>query len=123
MRLAGAAAARNGIWERRLNPSVGLYTTKGKIMPNAVSIFHAPQNLSMQERAISVIAGLGLAAAGAKPRPNPILNVAALLGGAYLTIRGATGRCPIKQALQSRSMAMLPADEKVPAKRSRVGGR
>jgi len=92
-------------------------------MPNALSIFHAPQNLSAQERAISVIAGLGLAAAGTKPRPNPILNVAALIGGAYLAIRGATGRCPIKQALQSRSTTMLPAEAKVPAKRSRVAGR
>jgi uncharacterized membrane protein len=66
-----------------------------------------------------VVAGLGLAAASAKPRPNPILNIAALLGGAYLAIRGATGRCPIKQALQSTSMGMVPAEAKVPTKRSR----
>jgi uncharacterized membrane protein len=86
-------------------------------MPNALSIFQAPQNLSTRERAISVIVGLGLAAAGSKPRPNPILNVAALLGGAYLAMRGATGRCPIKQALQSTSTEVVPAVAKVPAKR------
>jgi uncharacterized membrane protein len=92
-------------------------------MPNALSIFHPPQNLSAQERAISVIAGLGLAAAGAKPRPNPILNVAALLGGAYLAIPGATGRCPIKQALQSMPMRSVPAEAKVSTKRSRAARR
>jgi uncharacterized membrane protein len=92
-------------------------------MPNALSTLAGPQNLSARERAISVIAGLGLAALGSKPRPNPMLNVAALLGGAYLAIRGATGRCPIKQALWSRSLAMVPAKAKVPAKRSRAARR
>jgi uncharacterized membrane protein len=67
-------------------------------MPNVTSFFEGSQNLSFRERAISVVAGLGLAAAGAKPRPNPLLNVAALAGGAYLAIRGATGHCPVKQA-------------------------
>lgn len=92
-------------------------------MPNALSIFPGPQNLSATERAISVIAGLGLAAAATKPRPNPILNVAALVGGAYLAMRGATGRCPIKQALQSMPMTMVPAEAKTPAKRSRAARR
>jgi uncharacterized membrane protein len=101
-------------------PSVGHVHRKGNLMSNALSIFQGPQNLSATERTISVIAGLGLAAAGAKPRPNPILNVAALLGGAYLAIRGATGRCPVKQALQSGSMRMVPAEAKAPARRSRV---
>jgi uncharacterized membrane protein len=92
-------------------------------MSNALSIFQGPQNLSAAERAISVIAGLGLAAAATKPRPNPILNIAALLGGAYLAIRGATGRCPIKQALQSMPMTMVPAEAKAPARRSRAARR
>jgi uncharacterized membrane protein len=92
-------------------------------MPNALSVFQGPQNLSAKERAISVVAGLGLAAAGSKPRPNPILNVVALLGGAYLAMRGATGRCPIKQALQSAPLGMVPAAAKVPAKRSRAARR
>jgi uncharacterized membrane protein len=53
----------------------------------------------MADPIVSVVLGLGLAAAGAQPRPNPLLNVAALLGGAYLAVRGATGHCPIKAAL------------------------
>ena len=70
-------------------------------MSNAMSPFEGPTNLSFNERAISVVAGLGLAAAGAKPRPNPILNIAALVGGAYLAYRGAMGHCPIKAAIES----------------------
>ncbi|HET7680927.1 MAG TPA: YgaP-like transmembrane domain [Xanthobacteraceae bacterium] len=92
-------------------------------MPNALAIFQGPHNLSARERTISVIAGLGLAAAAAKPRPNPILNIAALLGGAYLAIRGATGRCPIKQALLSGPAEVAPVTVRTPAKRSRAAGR
>jgi uncharacterized membrane protein len=55
--------------------------------------------LSTGERAVSVVAGLFLAAAGAKPRPNMVLNLLALAGGSYLAYRGATGYCPIKAAL------------------------
>jgi uncharacterized membrane protein len=69
-------------------------------MSNAMSVFEGSHNLSFNERAISVVAGLGLAAAGVKPRPNPLLNVVALVGGAYLAIRGATGHCAIKAALE-----------------------
>jgi uncharacterized membrane protein len=68
-------------------------------MSNAMSLIEGPPNLSFNERAISVVAGLGLAAAGVKPRPNPLLNVLALLGGAYLAYRGATGHCPVKAAI------------------------
>lgn len=92
-------------------------------MPNALSLFSGSRNLSSKERALSVIAGLGLAAAGTQPRPNPILNVLALLGGAYLAIRGATGRCPVKQAIQSGRMRMIPAKASAPAKRSRAARR
>jgi uncharacterized membrane protein len=53
------------------------------------------RNLGFAERAISVVLGLGIAAAGAKPRPNPILNVVALAAGSYLAWRGATGRDPL----------------------------
>src|SRR4051812_7263441 len=104
-------------------PSVGHLHRKGNLMSNALSIFQGPQNLSAAERTISIIAGLGLAAAGAKPRPNPILNVAALLGGAYLAVRGATGRCPVKQALHSRSMRMVSGETKAPARRSHAAAR
>lgn len=56
-------------------------------------------NLTASQRAIYVIAGLGLAAAGVKPRPNPLLNVLALASGAYLAWRGYEGSCPVKAAL------------------------
>ena len=72
-------------------------------MSNAVTLFEGPPNLSFNERAISVVAGLGLAAAGVKPRANPLLNILALLGGAYLAYRGATGHCPVKAALDDVS--------------------
>ena len=68
-------------------------------MSTAMSLFEGSPNLSFNERAISVVIGLGLAAAGVKPRPNPLLNVAALVGGAYLAYRGATGHCPVKAAI------------------------
>lgn len=60
---------------------------------------NAEPNLSTTERAAYMIAGLGLAAAAAKPRPNPLLNIAALLGGSYLAWRGYVGNCPVKAAL------------------------
>lgn len=57
------------------------------------------QNLTTAERSAYIVAGLGLAAAGVKPRPNPLLNVIALLGGSYLAWRGYVGNCPVKAAL------------------------
>lgn len=62
-------------------------------------IFDGPRNLSMTERTVYVALGLGIAAAGAKPRPNPILNIAALAGGAYLAWAGYNGHCPAKALL------------------------
>ena len=56
-------------------------------------------NLSMAERGAYIAVGLGLAAAGVKPRPNPLLNVVALLGGSYLAWSGYVGNCPVKAAL------------------------
>lgn len=56
-------------------------------------------NLSTVERGAYMLAGLGLAAAAAKPRPNPLLNILALAGGSYLAWRGYMGNCPIKAAL------------------------
>jgi uncharacterized membrane protein len=69
-------------------------------MSNAMSLFEGTRNLSFNERALSVVGGLALAAAAAKPRPNPLLNVLALAGGVVLALRGATGHCPIKAALE-----------------------
>lgn len=57
------------------------------------------QNLSAGERAAYMAVGLGIAAAGAKPRPNPLLNVLALGVGGYIAWRGYVGQCPIKAAL------------------------
>jgi Protein of unknown function (DUF2892) len=57
------------------------------------------QNLSFGERAAYVVLGLGIAAAGAKPRPNPVLNVLALGLGGFLAWRGYLGSCPVKAAL------------------------
>ena len=76
------------------------------------SLFSGATNLSMTERGVSVVLGLGLAAAGAQPRPNPLLNVAALLGGAYLAVRGATGHCPIKAALADNRPQQQIADRR-----------
>lgn len=72
-------------------------------MPDVVPFFEGSTNLSFNERAISLVAGLGLAAAAVKPRPNPLLNVLALVGGAVLALRGATGHCPIKAAIGDSS--------------------
>jgi uncharacterized membrane protein len=58
-----------------------------------------PGELSFIERSLYVVGGLLLAAAGAKPRPNPLLNLAALGIGGYLAWRGAEGTCPAKAAI------------------------
>jgi len=57
-------------------------------------------NLTTTERAVSVVLGLGLAAAAAQPRPNKLLSLAALIAGSALAIRGATGHCLMKAAIQ-----------------------
>ncbi len=43
--------------------------------------------------------GLGIAAAAVKPRPNPLLNVVALLGGSFIAWSGYNGYCAAKAAL------------------------
>jgi hypothetical protein len=63
------------------------------------SLMEGEPNLSTTERGAYMLAGLGLAAAAAKPRPNPLLNILALLGGSYLAWRGYVGNCPVKGAL------------------------
>jgi hypothetical protein len=74
-------------------------------MSNALTdVFHGETNLSTKERAVSVVLGLGLAAA-AQPRPNKLLSLAVLVGGALLAIRGATGHCAAKALLEHQ-----PAD-------------
>jgi len=60
-------------------------------------------NLNSSQRAMYMLAGLGLAASSLKPRPNPLLNVLALASGAYLAWRGYEGNCPIKAAMIDES--------------------
>lgn len=55
--------------------------------------------MSTAERSISVVVGLILAAAAVRPRPNRLLSVLALATGSYLAYRGATGHCPVTEAL------------------------
>jgi hypothetical protein len=57
------------------------------------------KNLSFTERAISTLIGFGLMGAAVQPRPNKVLSLLALLGGAGLAIRGATGHCPVKATI------------------------
>ena len=59
-------------------------------------IFSGESNLTTTERALSIVGGLALAAIAAKPRPNMILSLLALLAGSALAIRGATGHCAAK---------------------------
>lgn len=69
-------------------------------MSNNLPTFAADNgHLGMPERAISVAAGLALAATAATPRPNHLLSILALGAGAYLAYRGATGYCPVRAAL------------------------
>ena len=77
-------------------------------MPQAVtrrdypSFLTGPTNLTLKERSLSVMGGLALAALAVQPRPNKWLSLAALVGGAMLAMRGATGHCAIKAALDQR---------------------
>ncbi|WEK49971.1 MAG: DUF2892 domain-containing protein [Candidatus Kaistia colombiensis] len=56
--------------------------------------------ISTEGRVVSVIAGLLLAASAVKPRPNRLLSVLALATGSYLAYRGATGHCPLTEAVR-----------------------
>jgi uncharacterized membrane protein len=62
--------------------------------------FAGDKNLSFGERAISTLIGFGLMGAALQPRPNKVLSLLALIGGAGLALRGASGRCPVKAALE-----------------------
>jgi hypothetical protein len=79
-------------------------------MSSAVTdLFNGEKNLSTTERAVSVIVGLGLAAAAAQPRPNKWLSLAALVAGSLLAVRGATGHCAAKSIMSGEALdARLP---------------
>ncbi|TGD95324.1 YgaP-like transmembrane domain [Methylobacterium nonmethylotrophicum] len=68
-------------------------------------VFGGERNLTTKERTISVVLGLGLAAAAAQPRPNKFLSLAALVAGSLLAIRGATGHCAAKSLMNGGSHA------------------
>jgi threonine/homoserine/homoserine lactone efflux protein len=72
------------------------------------SLFSGRPNLSTAERSTYIALGLGIAAAGAQPRPNPLLNILALAGGSYLAWSGYQGRCPLKAALTNRQNRLSP---------------
>ncbi|MFC3125046.1 hypothetical protein ACFOD4_08235 [Pseudoroseomonas globiformis] len=57
------------------------------------------EELNPVQRAAYVTAGLILAAAAARPRPNWGLSLLALGAGSLLAWHGAEGRCPVKGAL------------------------
>jgi hypothetical protein len=63
------------------------------------------KNLSFTERAVSVLIGFGLMGAAVQPRPNKVLSLLALVGGAGMAIRGATGHCPAKATLRQSTGA------------------
>ena len=88
---------------RRLRSAQTIKETSNVANITSGSLMSGEPNLSTSERAIYIVAGLGLAAAGVKPRPNPLLNVIALLGGSYLAWRGYVGNCPVKAALVDSS--------------------
>jgi len=73
----------------------------------AESLFSGEQNLSTTERALSVVGGLVLAATAAQPRPNKLLSLLALIAGSMLAIRGATGHCAVKAALENHDLGRL----------------
>jgi uncharacterized membrane protein len=61
--------------------------------------FGGQANMSLTERGISLAIGFGMMAAAVQPRPNKLLSLLALVGGAGMAIRGATGHCPVKAEL------------------------
>ena len=60
-------------------------------------IFDGEKNMSMGERAASVVVALGIAAAAAR-KPSA-LGLVARAAGSALALRGAYGYCPVKAAL------------------------
>jgi hypothetical protein len=55
--------------------------------------------LTITERAVSLVLGLGLAAVAARAAHDKLLRLAALVAGAALAIRRATGHCSMRAAL------------------------
>jgi uncharacterized membrane protein len=58
-----------------------------------------PANLGSAERAFSTVGGLALAAWGTRRRASGLGALASCAAGAFLAWRGASGRCPVYEAL------------------------
>lgn len=56
-------------------------------------------NLTKTERAVSLDLWFGLAGVAARAAHDKLLRLAALVAGAALALRGATGHCSMKAAL------------------------
>lgn len=69
--------------------------------PNVERQIRLHTNLSLTQRAVSVVIGLGKAAAAALSCPNELLSLAAFVAGAGLGLRGASGYRSMKAALQN----------------------
>jgi hypothetical protein len=55
--------------------------------------------LTIMERAVSLVLGLGLAAVAARAAHDKLLRLPALVAGAALAMRGATGHSSMRAAL------------------------
>ena len=64
---------------------------------------HPHTNIGPAERWLSIIGGLGLAAAAAARRGPPAARVAVGIAGASLLARGVTQFCPMKSAITERT--------------------
>lgn len=80
------------------------------VLDEARHLMSGEQNLSMTERAVSVVGGLALAAVAAKPRPNKVLSLLALVAGVALALRGASGHCAAKALMSGEGGGRYPAD-------------
>jgi len=60
-------------------------------------------NISLSERIASVLGGLALASMALRDMKQP-KNIAMLLSGGYLVVRGATGYCPLNTRLERNTI-------------------
>lgn len=60
-------------------------------------------NIRLSERVASVLGGLALASMGLKDLRRP-KNIAMVLSGSYLVVRGVTGYCPLQTRMQRKTV-------------------
>jgi len=61
-------------------------------------------NISLSERIASVLGGLALASMALRDMKQQPKNIAMLLSGGYLVVRGATGYCPLNTRLERNTI-------------------